>query len=49
MFELLGMFSSALGMFGKNPETIVVFGAYNIASESDDPLITESSDNIITE
>jgi hypothetical protein len=49
MFQLLGMFSNALGMFSASSQGAAVYHDYNITDQSDNPLITESSDNIITE
>jgi len=49
MFQLLGMFSAALGMFGSGASGTALSLTYDITTESTDPLITESGENIITE
>ena len=49
MFQLLGMFSAALGMFGSGASGTALSETYDITTESVNPLITEAGDNIITE
>jgi hypothetical protein len=49
MFELLGMFSKALGMFYSENDSAVSTTIFEIVSESNDPLLSESSEFIITE
>ena len=49
MFQLLGMFSKALGMFYSGNDAAVSTTVFDIASESNDPLLTEASDFIVTE
>jgi len=49
MFQLLGMFSDALGMFGSGASGTALSETYDITTESVNPLITEAGENIITE
>lgn len=49
MFQLLGMFSKALGMFYSGNESAVATTIFDISTESSDPLLSEASEFIITE